>query len=191
MARKPYRPMFLEELVEKIETSTSQPDRRSIPKQWLPSWIRWPIRALMLPFLLLDQFAQKFARFFIRPPFKRKGKCKKCGKCCHYLLIPEPKGLLGRIQWLWLTQVSGFFLRDHPPVTDEEEPYLVMGCRYLKEDNSCAHHFLRPAICREWPHIERFERPQILPGCGYKIINKYQKRLKDEQQNHHNEEKPE
>ena len=172
--KKQRRPMILEELVEKIESSTSKP-KHEIPKQWLPGWIRWPIRALLLPFLLLDQFSQKFARLIIKPPFRKKGTCKKCGKCCHYLLIPEPKGILGGIQWFWLTQVSGFFLRDHPPVTDEEDPYLVMGCRYLKDDNSCAHHFLRPAICREWPIIERFETPQILPGCGYKIITRNQK----------------
>ncbi len=141
-----------------------------IPKQWLPGWIRWPIRLLLLPWIMLDLYAQKIAIFLIRPPYRQVGKCLKRGNCCRYIMIPEAKGFIGRLNFILSMQVYGFYPRSLEPHEYEGHPVMVMGCRYLKKDGSCAHYRLRPAICRKWPVIESFAPPRMLKGCGFKAI---------------------
>ena len=146
-------------------------------KQWLPGWIRWPVRVLLFPWVWLDIFAQKCAAKIIRPPYRQEGHCLKRGNCCRYILIPETKGLLGRLHFFYNTQIQGFF----PRYTDHSEKIIVMGCRYLQKDGSCKHHKLRPVVCRKWPQIEYFGKPRILKGCGFKAIPRapFLRRLKN------------
>lgn len=141
-----------------------------IPRQWLPGFIRWPIRVLVLPFVWLDIGCQWIAKQMIRPPFKKVGKCKRRGNCCHYILIRKSKGVFGFLDSFWHTQVNGFFKRDNKVYEHNNIKVHLMGCRYLKEDGTCSVYRMRPAICRAWPRIEYFGYPQILKGCGYKAV---------------------
>jgi hypothetical protein len=164
-----------EEIVELPETDEEPPPPEGgIPKQWLPGWIRWPVRVLLLPFICIDLAAQRFARFLIPPPYKTEGKCLRRGKCCHYILVPEAKGVLGKLFYFWNTQVLGFYQR-LPDVYEGEESgkmVLVMGCRYLQKNGACGKYFLRPTVCRKWPIIEHFGRPRIVKGCGFRAVNR-------------------
>lgn len=164
-------------LAEEAEEIPPEP-LGGIPRQWLPSFIRWPVRALFLPFMLLDLGAQKIARMLIRPPFKKAGKCLKRGNCCHYILIPEAKGLLGKLYYLWNTQMLGFYRRTPSVYESDGKRVYVMGCRYLKKDGKCGHYHLRPTVCRKWPVIEYFGYPRIIKGCGFKAIPKESSRQK-------------
>lgn len=139
-----------------------------IPPQTVPGWVRWPLRAVFLPFVLLDLGAQWTARRILKPPFRQEGQCKKRGNCCYYILIPESKGLLKWINLFWNTEINGFYFRDYAVYEYEGMRMFVMGCRYLKKDGSCKHYRLRPAVCRKWPMIEQFGYPRILKGCGYR-----------------------
>lgn len=138
------------------------------PKQRLPGWVRWPLRVLLVPWILLDLAAQRIARWVVRPPYKMVGQCKKRGTCCHYILIPEAKGIVGRLNLFVQTEVNGFFMRDTEPQEVDGKRMLIMGCRYLKRDGSCSHYHLRPSVCRSYPHIEIFGRPRVLKGCGFR-----------------------
>ncbi|MBS0605526.1 MAG: hypothetical protein KF898_00345 [Parachlamydiales bacterium] len=160
----------LDELLEIAGDATEPPavPQGGIPRQWVPAWVRWPLRIIILPGVLLDLAAQRFARLLIRPPFKQEGKCLKRGNCCHYILIPQPKGLFGRLFYLWSTQILGFYPRSRRIYESEGKKVLVMGCRYLQSDGSCRHYRLRPTVCRKWPIIEYFGYPRILKGCGFK-----------------------
>lgn len=164
--------MNLDELIFKAGDAEEPPPppKDGIPRQWLPGWIRWPIRIFFLPFVLLDLSMQKLARILIPPPFKQVGKCKKRGNCCHYIMLRKPKGLLGWVFLFWNTQINGFYLRDKDPYEYEGHRVVVMGCRYLQKDGSCKHHKLRPMVCRKWPMIEYFGMPRILKGCGFKTV---------------------
>ncbi len=164
----------LDALLETAGDATSPPldPPGGIPRQWLPSWIRWPLRVAFLPFVLMDLSAQRVAKWLIRPPFKQEGRCYKRGNCCHYILIPERKGLLGKLYYLWSTQVLGFYPRSKAVYESEGKKVQVMGCRYLKQDGSCGHYSLRPMVCRKWPMIEYFGYPRILKGCGFKAVRK-------------------
>jgi len=162
----------LQALLDQVGEPDSYPPepKGGIPRQWIPAWIRWPIRILRLPWILLDLWSQKVARLIIRPPYKKVGQCLKRGHCCQYILIPESTGILGRLSFLFNTQINGFYLREEETYEYEEERVKVMGCRYLKKDGSCAHYRLRPTVCRNWPMIEYFGHPRILKGCGFKAI---------------------
>lgn len=166
--------MDLEDLVFKAGEATSQPapPKGGIPRQWLPAFIRWPLRLFFLPFVLLDVAMQKCARLLIRPPYKTTGQCKRRGNCCHYILIRKPKGFFGHIFKFWNTQVNGFYLRNDETYEYEKHKVMIMGCRYLQKDGSCKHHATRPMVCRKWPVIEAFGVPRILKGCGFKAVDR-------------------
>lgn len=159
----------VEELTELAGTATEAPapPLGGIPKQWLPGWIRWPIRVLMLPWVQLDLMIQRIAKKIVPPPFRQKGYCLQRGNCCHYVLLPEPRSLMTRLFYFWFTQVDGFYPRHPDPIESEGERMMVMGCRYLQPDGRCGQYRLRPMLCREWPLIERFDHPRILKGCGF------------------------
>ncbi|NCF70261.1 MAG: hypothetical protein GWP59_01030 [Chlamydiales bacterium] len=142
-----------------------------IKKRWLPSIIRWPIKLLILPFIFLDTAMHRLARCFFKPPFLQTGACKKRGNCCYYILIPWHRLSINNIiQSFWMTQINGFFFREKYVLDDENRKWRVMGCRYLKKDGSCGHHFFRPTVCRKWPLIEGYATPRYLKGCGFKAL---------------------
>ena len=168
----PHNPRKLESFIADAgeEDAPPQDPSSGIPKQRLPGWVRWPIRVLFLPLVLLDLWAQRIARLIIRPPFKQVGACKKRGNCCHYILIPATRGLFGKLYYLWNTEILGFYKRSDAPYEADGKPVFVMGCRYLSKAGKCTRYALRPAVCRKWPIIEYFGYPRILKGCGFKAV---------------------
>jgi len=167
---KKYSQMTPEEILQEAERTDRQPllPEGGIPNQRVPGWIRWPIRALFLPFILLDLTAQRIVKFFIRPPNKQVGKCHLRGNCCYFIIMPKPSNWVTKLNYFWQTEINGFYARDADPITVEGEELMVMGCRYLQKNGSCGQHRMRPVICREWPRIEYFGPPCILKGCGFK-----------------------
>lgn len=163
------RSELLEDLLAEAGEATHAPPPPigGIPRRWFPVPIGTLLKCICLPFVLIDHAMQKVARWFIRPPFKREGACKRRGNCCHYVLVRYSKNIIGRAFYFWYTQVHGFFLRYKDPQHYDGKQMYVMGCRYLAKDGSCKQYHLRPLICRQWPIIEHFGYPQILKGCGY------------------------
>ena len=123
---------------------------------------------------------QKIAKKLIRPPFKQEGACLKRGNCCHYVLIQHSKTLMGRLFYLWYTEVNGFYLRYKKPHNYGGKLMYVMGCRYLNDNGSCSEYRLRPLICRKWPVIESFGFPKILKGCGFRSSPPYPREYKED-----------
>ena len=164
------RSELLEDLLEEAGDATHQPPlpEGGIPKRCLPAWIGMAFKSIAFPFAMIDLVMQKIARFIIKPPFKREGSCKRRGNCCYYVLFQYSTNLMGRLFYLWYTQVHGFYLRYKDPQPYEGKQMYIMGCRYLKKDGSCKQYRLRPLICRQWPVVEHFGYPKILKGCGYR-----------------------
>ena len=161
-----------EDIIKMAEDTSGQPKlpEGGIPKQWLPAWIRWPVRVLVLPFVWLDLAAQKLAGLLFKTPYIQKGGCTQRGNCCYFIIIPEPKSWYTKLYYFWNTQINGFYPRHPEPLKVDKETVMVMGCRYLQKNGSCGHYRLRPTVCRQWPYIEYFGPPKILKGCGYYAI---------------------
>lgn len=176
--KTPSQEEYIEDLLRTAETLRAPPEPKApIPKQWLPGWVRWPLKLSYLPVLMLDLAMQKIARMIIRPPFKTAGACKRRGTCCYYILMSESEGLFGKIFHFWQTQVNGFFVREKSPPDEEGKRFLVMGCRHLQKNGSCGSYHSRPSVCRRWPIIEHFGKPRVLKGCGFSptLRKSYQK----------------
>ena len=170
-----------------LETSQPQPPIQGIPKQWLPNWVRRAVQWVCYPVVILDFTAQKIARLLVRPPFKRVGRCKRRGNCCHYVVMKRTRGVLGVLERFWATQINGFYFRNQVPVDYQGKKVHLMGCRYLKKDGSCGNYRLRPMICRTWPIVEHFGWPRLLKGCGFtyqetKTYTKMRSRLERDQE---------
>lgn len=144
-----------------------------IPKQKLPGYLRWPIRVLAYPFMMIDILAQKLVSFIYKPKYRLIGQCKKRGACCQYIHMGWPKKgrltFFSKVYIYWQTEILGFYFKDFDFIEDKELT-KVMGCRYLSKEGKCTKYFLRPAICRTWPKIKYFREPSILKGCGFKAV---------------------
>ncbi len=165
-------PDSLDEILVRAEEAEDIPPLPpgGIPKQWLPGFIRWPLRVISTPWILFDLYLQKLAALIIRPPYRQEGACKQRGNCCHYILIPESKGLIGKLNFFISTQIYGFYLRYQEPYEFDGDKVMVMGCRHLQKNGSCGNYRLRPAVCRKWPVISLFGQPRILKGCGFQAV---------------------
>ena len=153
------------------------------PKQRLPGWIRWPLRILAFPIMILDVYGQKFAYKIFKPRYTLEGACKKRGNCCHFIHMGWPKegsklSFATKLYVFWQTEVLGFYFRSFDFVEDDELT-RVMSCRYLSKEGTCRHYKLRPAICRDWPKTHSYRKPHVLKGCGFKPILRKDKKLKD------------
>ncbi len=151
------------------------PPKNNPPKQRLPGWIRWPLRILAFPVMILDVYSQKFAYLIFKPKYKLEGGCKKRGNCCHFIHMGWPDknqskiSSLSKLYVFWQTEVLGFYFRSFDFIEDDELT-RVMSCRYLTKKGTCKHYRLRPGICRDWPKTHSFRKPHLLKGCGFKPV---------------------
>ncbi|MEM1008828.1 MAG: hypothetical protein AAGJ35_07455 [Myxococcota bacterium] len=150
---------------------------KNIPRQHCPAPLRLLLKLCVFPFMMLDLTIQRLIQRLFPPPYKVEGGCLKRGMCCHYILMGwSPWG--ERLPWVgkfwlwWYTDVHGFYERGFEVEDDAGHSAKVMRCRYLRKDGLCGQYRLRPALCRQWPRIEYGTRPQLLKGCGYKILNR-------------------
>ena len=165
----------VDHFVERVMESVGKEDPvQEIPvyKQKLPDFLRIFVRLLVTPWNILDIWMQKMARKIVRPPHQWVGGCKKRGACCHYILIEKKNSFYGRLYLFWHKEINGFYPRSKKTLGDEGREYQVMGCRYLKKNGQCGRYRLRPLVCRKWPFLHPFGKPEILKGCGFKAILK-------------------
>ncbi len=159
--------------------------KSQIPDQRLSPWIRWPIRTLVMPFVLADGLSQKLAKLFFKTPYRQVGHCYKRGACCQNVLLSWPKWMerhqwAGKLLLWWNTEVNGFYLKGKEVDDEDGSKLKFMGCRYLKQDGSCGQYRYRPAVCRDWPRIEYFGPPRRLKGCGFRAVLRYPPKNKDD-----------
>ncbi|MCH9634535.1 MAG: hypothetical protein S4CHLAM7_12880 [Chlamydiae bacterium] len=152
----------------------------SPPKQKVPGWVRWPLRILAYPIMILDVYSQKFVYLLFKPKYKIEGDCKQRGNCCHFIHMGWPKkgklSLFSKLYIFWQTEILGFYFRSFDFIEDEELT-RVMSCRYLGSNGKCNHYGLRPGICRDWPKTHLLRKPHLLKGCGFKVVLRKKNKL--------------
>jgi hypothetical protein len=127
------------------------------------------LKRAIISVILLDNFLTNFpGKLFFRSRWVLEGKCRQCGNCCKeiYLRIsPRQLGsrLFTRLAIAWITRVFDFILLR----IDREHHYLVFTCKHCLPDGKCGNYFWRPSVCRNYPLVDYFDEPSLLPGCGF------------------------
>jgi hypothetical protein len=130
--------------------------------------MKWLKRAI-ISFILLDNLLTNLPKKILFPTrWVRLGQCKQCGVCCKAIYLkmtPRQSGskLFRDLAVAWVTWIFDFILLE----TDLENHYLVFTCKHHLPNGKCGNHFWRPNICRNFPLVDYFEEPKILPGCGF------------------------
>lgn len=145
------------------------------------AWLRWPLRVLLLPAAWVEQVAAWVSRNWLHRSWRLAGRCHQTGACCHHILAELPVYIerVPALRWLtlaWLTHVQDFFVRSFEAELPDGGMALVLGCRNLDGNGRCAHHFLRPTVCRLYPYRTNGP-PHLLPGCGFHPRNEGPRRL--------------
>ena len=63
----------------------------------------------------------------------------------------------------WISWLFDFILLE----VNREYNYLAFTCKYCLADGKCGNYFWRPSVCRNFPLVDYFTEPKLLPGCGF------------------------
>ena len=112
----------------------------------------------------------EFLSYFVPKKIKYKieGECNKCGKCCKQIRsygLKNEKEL--KIMQIIFPHYKRFFITGK----DENNNY-ILSCKYLDENNQCSVYNKRPSVCRNYPRKYVYFYPELIEGCGYKVIKK-------------------
>ncbi len=127
------------------------------------------LKRLIIQFILLDNVLTNLPKkLLFRTRWRLEGKCRQCGNCCKgiYLKIdPKQLGseLFTKLAIAWITWLFDFILLE----IDYENHYLVFTCKHLQASGKCGNYFWRTSICRNYPLVDYFKKPEFLPGCGF------------------------
>ena len=126
------------------------------------------MRHLILSFVLLDNLLTNLTRKIFKTRWALAGTCQQCGSCCRQIVLTmTPAQIKSRlftdISVRWISWLFGFELIR----IDEENLSLIFSCRHLTKENKCGNYFWRPNVCRNYPLVDYFEEPKLLPNCGY------------------------
>ncbi len=127
------------------------------------------LKRAIISFILLDNFLTNLPkRILFKTRWVLEGKCKQCGICCReiYLKI-TPRQLSSRfftdLAIKWTSWIFDFILLR----IDYDNYYLIFTCKHRQADGRCGNYFWRANICRNYPLVDYFEEPKMLPGCGF------------------------
>lgn len=120
----------------------------------------------------IDDLAQFLTRLLVRKPYIITGACKKRGVCCKSIGIqmsakPFLFNLLRPLMLWWYKFVYHFDLVREVP----DKQAFIFRCKYLKDD-LCSIHWRRPFLCRNYPYVSPYFKPNLLPGCGFGLEEK-------------------
>jgi len=127
------------------------------------------LKRFVIVFVLLDNFLTNFPKkVFFKSYWKLEGKCKQCGNCCKEILLKmTPRQISSKfftnLAIRWITWLFDFILLR----VDYENGYLAFTCKHVSSDGKCGNYFWRPSVCRNYPLVDYFKQPCVLPGCGY------------------------
>ncbi len=127
------------------------------------------LKRLIITFVLLDNLLLNLLKkILFKSRWVLSGKCKQCGICCEEIYLKMTPNQIGSkfftgLAIRWISWLFDFIL-----IRIEQEPgYLVFTCKHRLRDGCCGNYFWRPNICRNYPLVDYFEEPKMLPGCGY------------------------
>ncbi len=127
------------------------------------------MKRIIIAFVLLDNFLANFPkRLLFKTRWVLEGKCRQCGNCCQEILLKmTPRQISSKfftsVAIKWISWLFDFILLR----VDYDNQYLAFTCKHRKSNGKCGNYFWRPSICRNYPLVDYFEEPRLLPGCGF------------------------
>ena len=133
-------------------------------------WLNRPFFVIAKQCVIIDYWITKHVdRILFKKRFQLNGHCIQCKSCCRDIGVVMPRFFNNR--WVrgfvitWASNINDFYFKDVNP----ERKILIFGCRHFNEERGCLNYKRRPAICRAYPFVRYFEKPILMPGCGYEV----------------------
>ena len=130
------------------------------------------IKRLFIAIVLFDNLLTNLPKkLLFKTNWKVGGECKQCGVCCQEIFLKmTPRQISSKfftdLATRWTSWLFDFILLR----VDHEYNYLVFTCHHLRPDGKCGNYFWRPSICRNYPLVDYFAKPKLLPDCGFEAI---------------------
>ncbi|MFH1347312.1 MAG: hypothetical protein ABIH22_01350, partial [Candidatus Margulisiibacteriota bacterium] len=92
----------------------------------------------------------------------------QCGICCQEIYMKiTPRQLASKlftkIAIAWIVWIFDFILIR----IEYDNHYIVFTCQHRLANGQCGNYFWRANICRNFPLVDYFEKPKVLPWCGF------------------------
>ncbi|MDD5593801.1 MAG: YkgJ family cysteine cluster protein [Candidatus Margulisbacteria bacterium] len=126
------------------------------------------MKRFIIGLVLLDNFITNLFKGLFPKRFRLSGRCNQCGNCCRRIILTLTPGqskskLFTGIAVRWISWLFDFILLE----INRAENYLAFTCRHLTDEGKCGNYRFRPNVCRNYPLVDYFEEPKLLPGCGF------------------------
>ena len=126
------------------------------------------IKRVFISLALFDNWLTNLAKRPFRTKWVRTGQCKKCGNCCHEIVLTMTPAqtrspLFCTLAIKWISWLFDFILLR----IDYQNQALVFTCKHLTDKGECNNYRWRPNVCRNYPLIDYFKQPRFLPNCGF------------------------
>ncbi|PIS29092.1 hypothetical protein COT42_06225 [Candidatus Saganbacteria bacterium CG08_land_8_20_14_0_20_45_16] len=132
------------------------------------------LKRAIISVVLLDNFLTNLLKkLFFPSHWKLAGQCRQCGVCCQEILLKMTERQISskfftNLAIRWISWLFDFVLLR----VDYEYNYLVFTCQHRCNEGRCGNYFWRPSICRNYPLVDYFEEPKLLPGCGFYAVKR-------------------
>mgnify|MGYP001606063823 CR=1 FL=1 len=127
------------------------------------------LRRIIMVLVIFDNFIINLIKKVLGSRWILTGKCQQCGTCCQQIVMTmTPAQVKSRfftdLSIRWISWLFGFQLQ----AVDEENCAIIFGCQHLTPDNKCGNYRWRPNVCRNFPLVDYFAEPKLLPNCGFR-----------------------
>lgn len=135
--------------------------------------------------ICLDLYNKLFSSKYIL-----KGKCKKCGNCCHNILFSTEEGYVKSEEVFYSLQKKHRYYKNFKisgivkDKKDFQNGALTFECKFISKRNRCKIYLFRPLFCRDYPNINQdliYNGVSMLDDCGYHfdISKRFSEYIKD------------
>jgi Fe-S-cluster containining protein len=126
------------------------------------------LKKFVMLFVLADNWLTNLVKRLFSTCWQLTGHCRQCGQCCRRIILTMTPAqikskLFTDLSIRWISWLFGFRLIE----IDHEHYSLVFNCRHQTPEGKCGNYRWRPNVCRNYPLVDYFKEPQLLPGCGF------------------------
>lgn len=136
------------------------------------------LRELRLVLIWLQLAALKLARLVVRPNYVLLGECQMTGLCCKQIVGDPPNFVKQGARWSRLFTAYHKTLHNFDVVARGPNDEFIFKCGHLQPDGRCGIYRTRPLFCRAYPAVPFWGKPQLLPGCTYKVAHRNASNMK-------------